>query len=64
MSKPDYYTVRQLAAELNVTKQRVHQLIEFYGVRCDVDDLSGWLLVSKVEAAKIPRERPPGVHVG
>lgn len=62
---PDWLTVREAAEEiLEVTPQRVHQLIETYGI--ETRQLSSrLLLVNRKDVERVAKqERPTGVHVG
>ena len=58
-TEDNFVTIAQAAAKLNVTRQRMHQLIDDYNLktwelhkRCKLIDTS--------ELRKIPAYRPPG----
>lgn len=61
---PDWITVREAACELlNVTPQRVHQLIEIYGL--ETRKLNPRLtMLRRDQVAKLAQEnRPAGQHI-
>ena len=58
----DFLTVPEAAAEFGVTRQRMHQLIDYY--KLEALYINARLrLIRKSELKKIPEIRPTGVHV-
>ena len=56
-----FFTVTEMAEQLSVSRQRVHQLIKAYGVK--IQKAGRTVLVSQKEFKKIPVDRESGVHV-
>lgn len=51
-----YLTIRQAAAKLKVSRQRMHQLVRIYSLK--TEQIDGLLtMISKKELAKIPAKR-------
>jgi len=55
MNTNDYYTAKEAAKRLQVSKQRVHQLVKIYGLI--VEKLGPLTMIPKKELRKIPRKR-------
>ena len=55
-------TVSEAAKKFGVCNQRMHQLIKAYGVKT-LTVHSRLKLIETKELAKIPKNRPDGVHI-
>jgi len=58
----DYLTVPEAAKRYGVTRQRMHQLIEYYEAET-IYLHRRMRLIHKTELKKIPTKRPNGRHV-
>lgn len=62
MAIDQFLSIAQAAENFGVSRQRMHQLIETYGV--EVETLTSRMkLVNKQELQRIPANRPSGVRL-
>lgn len=59
--QPGFVTIAEAARLFGVTLQRMHQLISDYDVKKEKIHARLYL-VAKSELAKIPEDRPTGIH--
>ena len=61
MPVANFLTMSEAADELNVTRQRLHQLVKAYGLTVEKVHVR-LTMIKRSELKKIPKNRPNGVR--